>query len=84
MLEYRKFGRLNFSPLQKKIHEYSSMINFVSYILTVFFNLEIGDMLRPAMIAIRLLKLPILNDSRAVSIQNSIILARCFFFGCYK
>lgn len=49
---------------------------------TVFFSLEIGDMLRPAIIAIKLLKLPILNDSRAVSIQNSIIRTRCFFFGC--
>lgn len=34
--------------------------------------------------AIRLLKLPMLNDSRAVSIQNSMIRARCFFLGCWK
>lgn len=52
--------------------------------LTVFLSRDIGDILRPAIIAIKLLKLPMLNDSRAVSIQNSIILALCFFFGCCK
>lgn len=85
VLEYRKFGRLNFSPLQRKNPRwiFIAMINAIA-IFTVFFNREMGDMLRPAMIAIRLLKLPMLNDSRAVSIQNSINLARCFFFGCYK
>lgn len=52
--------------------------------LTVFFRRDIGDMFKPAMIAIRELKLPMLKHSRAVSIQYSITRTRCFFFGCWK
>lgn len=50
--------------------------------LTVFFKRDIGDMLRPAMIAIKELKLPMLKHSRAVSIQYSTTRTRCFFFAC--
>lgn len=41
-------------------------------------------MLRPAMMAINELKLPMLKHSRATSIQYSITLTRCFFFGFCK
>jgi hypothetical protein len=50
--------------------------------LTVFFNLDMGDMLRPAMIAMRELKLPMLKHSRAASIQYSITFTRSFFLTC--
>ena len=52
--------------------------------LTVFFRRDMGDMFKPAMIAIRELKLPMLKHSRAVSIQYSTTRTRCFFFACYK
>lgn len=39
-------------------------------------------MFSPAMMAISELKLPTLKHSRAVSIQNSMIFTRCFFFEC--
>lgn len=52
--------------------------------LTVFLSLERGDMLSPAMMAIKELKLPMLKHSRAVSIQNSTTLTRCFFLACWK
>lgn len=52
--------------------------------LTVFLSLERGDMLSPAMMAINELKLPMLKHSRAVSIQNSTTLTRCFFLACWK
>lgn len=50
--------------------------------LTVFLSLDMGDMLRPAMIAIRELKLPMLKHSRAASIQYSMTLTRSFFLTC--
>lgn len=43
-----------------------------------------GDMFRPAMIAIKLLKLPMLKHSRPVSIQYSTVLTRCFFFWAWN
>lgn len=49
--------------------------------LTVFLSLPIGARFRPAIMAIRLLKLPMLKHSRAVSIQYSIMRTRCFFLG---
>jgi len=54
------------------------------FCLTVFFKRDIGDILRPAMIAIKELKLPMLKHSRAVSIQYSMTRTRCFFFACWK
>lgn len=51
---------------------------------TVFLSLLIGDMFSPAMMAISELKLPTLKHSRAVSIQNSMVFTRCFFFECWN
>lgn len=62
---------------------FGSAINgLFEHLLTVFFNRDIGDIFRPAMIAISELKLPILKHSRAVSIQYSTTRTRCFFFAC--
>lgn len=52
--------------------------------LTVFFNLDIGDIFNPAIMAIKLLKFPILKHSLPTSIQYSTTLTRCFFFGYYN
>lgn len=48
---------------------------------TVFLRRETGDILRPAIIAMRELKFPMLKHSRATSIQYSITLTLCFFLG---
>ena len=46
---------------------------------TVFFILATGNMLSPVMMPMRLLKLPVLTHSRAISIQNSTRRTRRFF-----
>lgn len=51
--------------------------------VTVFLRRDTGDILRPAMMAINELKLPMLKHSRATSIQYSITLTRCFFLTFY-
>lgn len=49
--------------------------------LTVFLSLATGDIFKPAMMAIKELKLPMLKHSLAASIQYSTTRTLLFFFG---
>lgn len=81
VFQHHEFGRLNFGPLRMAGHNLNTRSAGVGTEVerTVFFRRDIGDMFRPAMMAIRLLKLPMLKLSRAVSIQYSMMRTRCFF-----
>lgn len=66
-----------FAPWTTAIRRFEPRKNrYLSLELTVFFSRETAGILRAFSIAIRLLKFPVLEHSKAASIQNSIICAR--------